>query len=54
MGKSTQMRLNKPETSWTKLIDLNKAKTSIDPKYIQNDPIWAQNGPKWTKMTRLK
>ena len=48
------MRLNKPETSWTKLIDLSKPKTSTDPKYIQNDPIWAQNGPKWVKMTRLK
>ena len=52
--KSTQMRLNKPEISWTKLKDLSKPKTSIDPKYIQNDPIWAQNGPKWAKMTNLK
>ena len=36
------------------LIDLNKPKSFIDPKYIQNDPIWAQNQPKWAKMTRLK
>ena len=36
------------------LIDLNKPKSFIDPKYIQNDPIWAQNEPKWAKMTRLK
>ena len=52
--KSAQMSLNKPETSWTNLIDLNKPKSYIDPKYIQNDRIWAQNEPKWAKMTRLK
>ena len=52
--KSAQMSLNKPETSWTNLIDFNKPKSSIDPKYIQNDPISAQNEPKWAKMTRLK
>ena len=52
--KSAQMSLNNPETSWMNLIDLNKPKSSIDPKYIQNDRIWAQNEPKWAKMTRLK
>ena len=52
--KSTQMSLNKPETSWANLIDFNKPKSSVDPKYIQNDPIWAQNELKWAKMTRLR
>ena len=51
--KRAQMSLNKPETFWTNLIDLNKLKSSIDPKYIQNGRIWAQNEPKWAKMTRL-
>ena len=52
--KSAKMNLNNPEISWMNLIDLNKPKSFIDPKYIQNDPIWAQNEPKWAKMTRLK
>ena len=52
--KSAQMNLNNPEISWMNQIDLNKPKSFIDPKYIQNDPIWAQNQPKWAKMTRLK
>ena len=52
--KSAQMSVNTLETSWMNLIDLNKPKSSIDPKYIQNDRIWAQNEPKWAKMTRLK
>ena len=52
--KNAQICLNNLETSWTNLIDFNKPKSSIDPKYIQNDPIWAQNEPKWAKMTRLK
>ena len=45
MRKTAQMRLNKPKTSWTSLKDLNEPKSSIDPEYIQNDPIWAKNGP---------
>ena len=52
--KRAKMNLNNPEISWMNLIDLNKPKSFIDPKYIQNDPIWAQNEPKWAKMTRLK
>ena len=52
--KSAQISLNKPETPWTNLMDLNKPKSSIDSEYIQNDRIWAQNEPKWAKMTRFK
>ena len=40
------MSLNKPETSGTNLIEFNKLKIPIDPKYIQSDPISAQNEPK--------